>query len=107
MAELQKTKPIVLDTQDVQTIYVNQANFTVSFHDFRIYLSESYPKRIIPGIGGVPAEMAVSSKISLVMSPEFGKAFSDALTTSLDKYEAQFGKLRKKPGSESTKALKK
>lgn len=107
MPEQQKTKPIVLDTQDVQTIYVNQANFTVSFHDFRIYLSESYPKHITPGVSGVPAEMAVSSKISLVMSPEFGKALSDALKTSVEKYEAQFGKLRKKPDLETVKAPKK
>lgn len=103
MPEEKPAKTIIFDTHDIPTIYVNQAQLTMSYHELRIYLSETGPKQIILGKSKMPTEAKITPKLSLVMTPEFGKALLDALNNTVGQYEAQFGQLRKKPTEESNK----
>jgi len=106
MTEQKKGQLPALEAREFPIAYVNHANVTVSFNDFRIYLSEASPRSITPGTSEMPAEALITPRISLVMSPEFGKALYEALKTSVDRYEVQFGQLRKIPDDETAKTKK-
>lgn len=100
MPKPRKTKETVLDTQNLTTLYVNQAQFTMSYHELRIYFSEVFPKKITFGVADVPTENIAMPKVSIVMTPEFGKALLGALKNSVDKYENMYDRLREKPEEE-------
>lgn len=105
--DLEKLKQAVMnvpnvevDTAGVPTLYVNQANVTLSFHDLRVYLSEVSPKSIEtsqPKDTFTSRQPSISPKLCLVLNPEFARGLHEAIATSLAKYEALFGPLRPNP----------
>jgi len=89
------------DTTGVPTLYCNIANVTVSFNDFRLYLAEMSPEKIVINTNAdaatapsMKSKAAVSPKLSVVMNPEFAKSVADAILVAVNKYEEVFGPLR-------------
>ncbi len=103
MTEQKKIQPGSIETHDIPTIYVNHAQLTMSYHELRIYLSEASPKKITLGNAKIPTETSIIPKASILMTPEFGKALLDAIKSSVDQYETQFGQIRKKPNERPPK----
>jgi hypothetical protein len=93
MAEPKKVLDIMIDTQNIPTFYVNHAHVNISLTDFRVYLGEVAPKNYRVGVLADP-EMSVNPRVSIVMNPEFAKTLCDVIKSTVDQYEAKFGKLR-------------
>jgi hypothetical protein len=85
------------ETNGVPTVYCNQANFSLSFNDVRIYVSELSAGEIVinPSGDSVTQRPArIDPKFCLVMSPEFARSFGNAITKAVEQYESIFGPLR-------------
>jgi Protein of unknown function (DUF3467) len=79
----------VVEAPDLPLVYTNSARVSSSFFDFRIIFSESRQTG--------PSEVTTTAHVAVIMSPEHAKALADALNTTIEQYEAQFGKLRPLP----------
>ncbi len=98
-----KRQPIrFVQPEDLPSIYTNNARILLSYNDIKIYFSESMPEAgtqmlLSPGeVTQNPAAMA-KERVCMILSPEFARSLQEVLGTSIEKYEAQFGKLRPKP----------
>jgi uncharacterized protein DUF3467 len=84
----------LIESADTPVIYTNTARVTSSFYDVQIVFSE------VRQTG--PSEVTTRAHVAVVMSPEHAKALAEALNTTIEQYEAQFGKLRSVPTTPST-----
>src|SRR6266487_7074119 len=82
-----------VSASDLPVIYTNTARVWSSFFDYGIIFSEARQTG--------PSEVTTTEHMAVVMSPEHAKALAHALMTTIEQYEAQFGKMRQPP-SEST-----
>jgi hypothetical protein len=94
LSELTLTNP-----QNAQPVYSNSAAITFGNHDFRILFAEVI-NSIVPN-----AAPAMEMRASVAMSPTHFKALFDAMGTTLQRFEEQFGKI-KWPLEEKPKSLK-
>ena len=91
---------------ELPSLYSNNARVMLSYNDFRIYFSESMadqagPLFMAPGeISQTPNSVAIE-RLCLVISPEFARSLYEVLGSSIEKFEAKFGKLRPKPSNAS------
>src|SRR5580704_13215714 len=84
-----KSFPLV-QTEGVPSLYSNLASLTVSFNDVRIYLCEVSPPEISVQPGSTQKSTRlpqVTPRLCVVLTPEFAKSLSDALTTTIAQYE--------------------
>lgn len=89
-----------IDTSDVASVYCNGASITMSLHDVRIYFAEMSPKEISfdpKKDRPKSTETIASSKVCIIISPEFARNLKDILSSTIIKYESQFGQLRANP----------
>ncbi len=94
------------ETKGIPSVYCNHAGVTLSYNDIRVYLSEASPSEIAinpTGSDVLQQQPLLEPRFSLVLSPEFARSLSKALTTAVDQYEAVFGHLRPEPTQEQIK----
>jgi hypothetical protein len=88
------------DAENVTSVYCNAAGVTMSLHDIKIFLAEISPKEVsLEKIQEKPkeTESVAFPKICIVVSPEFARSLRDVLSSTIGKYESQFGQLRANP----------
>jgi hypothetical protein len=102
MPEDQRT----FETKGIPTIYGNHASASLSHSDIRLYLSEIAPSQLLVSPTHnelVEKQSLLEPKFCLVMSPEFAKALSTALSNAIDQYVSLFGPLRPAPTQDQLK----
>jgi hypothetical protein len=81
----------------VPSVYCNHANVSLSYSDVRVYVGELSPNEMFVNPTGKDygkQEPHFEPKFSLVLTPEFARQLSKALSVGVQQYEAIFGKLR-------------
>lgn len=101
VSALPANRPVGVSTENVQTLYVNLASVVSGFFDFRIYLMEAGPAEVATVSPLPDVRAAFSPKICVVVSPEFARSLRDTLSSTLERFEAQNGKLRPVPPNPS------
>jgi hypothetical protein len=94
------------ETKGIPTAYCNQASVALSYNEIRIYLFETTPSELVVDQSStelLQKKPHYESKISLVFSPEFGRALAKAIAGAVEQYEGAFGPLRPEPKLEQIK----
>lgn len=107
MSAEQPTKSATLETAGTPTVYCNQAVFSLSYNDVRVYLLETSPSELVLNPSGnqlAEKPPNIESKFCLVLSPEFARSLAKALSDSVAQYEGVFGALRAEPSQEQISA---
>ncbi|MFZ0416188.1 MAG: DUF3467 domain-containing protein [Candidatus Acidiferrales bacterium] len=88
--------------EGLPSVYTNNARVQISYNDVKIYFSEATSEPgtqmlLVPGeTTQGPATMAVE-RVCMILSPEFARSLQMVLASTIEKYEATFGKLRPQP----------
>ena len=88
-----------LTPEQVRDAIVQMPNLPVMYFNHARVASSNFDLRIFLGLMNITAknQTSITEQLCVVVSPEFAKVFFEALKTSLERYEATFGKIRPSP----------
>jgi hypothetical protein len=84
---------------NVPVVYTNNVRLQMTFADFKIYFGEVIPIGPASEMGAeiVPTQQKIVDRVCVVISPDLLPALLAGLTQAIQKYQEQFGPLRKPP----------
>jgi hypothetical protein len=88
-----------LTPEQIRDAIVQMPNMPVMYFNHARVASSNFDLRIFLGLMNITAknQTSITEQLCVVVSAEFAKMFFETLRTSLERYEALFGKIRPAP----------
>lgn len=98
--EVQEARIRILRNPNLVTVYSNNVNLTMNSMEIRVTFLDTHTTADEQG-------PIATERIAVVMTPEFGKVFSEQLSGALASFERNFGSIRNpRVGPDRTKSEK-